>query len=643
MDIPNQYPSYLDNVTEFMNLTEAEYLRLMLGPKYLPLTLVLPITLAYAAIFITGVFGNVVTCIVIRRNPAMQTATNYYLFNLAVSDLLLLVLDLSPSRRSVAAFLFTSKPSRKQYRAPDCFASWCRLSGLPNELSVFWQQYPWKLGIGMCKIRAYVSEMSSYVSVLTIVAFSSERYLAICHPLHLYAMSGLKRPIRFILGAWLVALIFALPFAVYTTVNYVEYPPTQRVLRNLNFGGRKKASPTAAPGYITLFTTTSYVIDDAVQTAPSPGRETKVLARWWMAVKLMPDTRANKCEQLSAAANIRARGSRRGVGPPCRGYTSLPLVINVRRIMDIPSVKTMRQVALLTVPSICNLLRCAPWSGNNSEDSAVCAMLLPNMPNFPLYELSCFIFFLLPMMFIAVLYIRMGFRIQNNALGHSIEGSVHGETRQAQSRKAIIRMLSAVVITFFICWAPFHAQRLLYVHQISAFGDINEWLYPLGGCLYYFSTTANPILYNVMSAKYRVAFKETLCCSPSSPSITRDDLSSMRDTAVCGYGSRRGSQVVRVRSLHYQRSVKCNAPERVKDMLRGSVRLRREGKNEDDVTGTTKSTIEETNNIADTNVAMGSFLVEPKKSSFVAQSRNGRPRCQTSKIEDGAPPSETRI
>lgn len=81
-------------------------------------------------------------------------------------------------------------------------------------------------------------------------------------------------------------------------------------------------------------------------------------------------------------------------------------------------------------------------SGRYSEESAMCAMLLPNMPKFPLYELSCLIFFLVPMLSIAVLYVRMGLRIQSNGLGHSIEGSVHGETRQAQSRKAIIRMLS---------------------------------------------------------------------------------------------------------------------------------------------------------------------------------------------------------
>jgi 7 transmembrane receptor (rhodopsin family) len=49
------------------------------------------VTVIYVIIFITGVLGNVVTCIVIARNKGMHTAVNYYLFSLAVSDLLLLV------------------------------------------------------------------------------------------------------------------------------------------------------------------------------------------------------------------------------------------------------------------------------------------------------------------------------------------------------------------------------------------------------------------------------------------------------------------------------------------------------------------------------------------------------------------------
>lgn len=46
----------------------------------------------YCIIFITGVAGNLSTCIVIWKNSYMHTVTNYYLFNLAVSDLLTLTL-----------------------------------------------------------------------------------------------------------------------------------------------------------------------------------------------------------------------------------------------------------------------------------------------------------------------------------------------------------------------------------------------------------------------------------------------------------------------------------------------------------------------------------------------------------------------
>lgn len=49
------------------------------------------LTVIYVIIFVTGVLGNTVTCIVIARNRGMHTAVNYYLFSLAVSDLLLLL------------------------------------------------------------------------------------------------------------------------------------------------------------------------------------------------------------------------------------------------------------------------------------------------------------------------------------------------------------------------------------------------------------------------------------------------------------------------------------------------------------------------------------------------------------------------
>lgn len=68
----------------------------------------------------------------------------------------------------------------------------------------------------------------------------------------------------------------------------------------------------------------------------------------------------------------------------------------------------------------------------------------------------------------------------------------------------------AVVVAFFICWAPFHAQRLLAIygaptstHMITAFGVMTY----ISGVLYYVSTTINPLLYHIISNKFREAFK----------------------------------------------------------------------------------------------------------------------------------------
>ncbi|KAL1464903.1 hypothetical protein WDU94_004508 [Cyamophila willieti] len=60
-------------------------------PKRADLYIVIPLTILYSLILFTGLIGNVVTCIVIAKNKHMHNATNYYLFSLAVSDLLLLV------------------------------------------------------------------------------------------------------------------------------------------------------------------------------------------------------------------------------------------------------------------------------------------------------------------------------------------------------------------------------------------------------------------------------------------------------------------------------------------------------------------------------------------------------------------------
>lgn len=186
--------NWTQNTTEsspvFVNLTtwSVHNLNNISSIKDSPDTLVtlIPMTILYTIIFITGLTGNICTCIVICRNKYMRTATNYYLFSLAISDLLLLIL------------------------------------GLPQEMYMLWQKSPYAFSEFFCIMRGLSSETSTNASVLTITAFTVERYLAICHPIRAHTMSRLSRVIKLIIVIWICAALAATPLAIQFGIKY-EY------------------------------------------------------------------------------------------------------------------------------------------------------------------------------------------------------------------------------------------------------------------------------------------------------------------------------------------------------------------------------------------------------------------------------------
>ena len=182
-------PTHLLVTVDYPNATSLdEFLIAHLGPKRWELYKVIPVTIVYCVIFVTGIIGNVSTCIVIARNKYMQTATNYYLFNLAIADLLVLVL------------------------------------GLPLETYSFWQAYPWIFGEAFCLIRTMAAETSTYASILTITAFTVERYVAICHPMRAHSMSSLKRAVKVIILIWIFSTVCSIPMVVQFGVVYLKDP-----------------------------------------------------------------------------------------------------------------------------------------------------------------------------------------------------------------------------------------------------------------------------------------------------------------------------------------------------------------------------------------------------------------------------------
>lgn len=150
------------------------------------LLIVIPITIIYVIVFVTGLFGNLITCAVIVRNKIMQTATNYYLFSLAVSDLLLLV------------------------------------SGMPQEIFSIWFKWPYIFGNTFCVIRGLAAETSTNASILTITLFTIERYLAICHPFVSHKMSKLSRAKKHVVVLWMVSFGLALPQALQFGIRVVD-------------------------------------------------------------------------------------------------------------------------------------------------------------------------------------------------------------------------------------------------------------------------------------------------------------------------------------------------------------------------------------------------------------------------------------
>ena len=62
-----------------------------------PLYIMVCVSIVYIAIFIMGVVGNCLVVIVIWRNPDMRTTTNFFLVNLSVADLLVLLVCMPPS------------------------------------------------------------------------------------------------------------------------------------------------------------------------------------------------------------------------------------------------------------------------------------------------------------------------------------------------------------------------------------------------------------------------------------------------------------------------------------------------------------------------------------------------------------------
>jgi len=101
------YYSFTDNDEdlEYVNATnctndycipDEDYIGLMVQhifPKFTDWVLIA----MHSVVFVVGLIGNALVCMAVYRNHSMRTVTNYFIVNLAVADLLVLLICLPPS------------------------------------------------------------------------------------------------------------------------------------------------------------------------------------------------------------------------------------------------------------------------------------------------------------------------------------------------------------------------------------------------------------------------------------------------------------------------------------------------------------------------------------------------------------------
>ncbi|KAJ2949788.1 hypothetical protein O0L34_g11102 [Tuta absoluta] len=145
------------------------------------------------------------------------------------------------------------------------------------------------------------------------------------------------------------------------------------------------------------------------------------------------------------------------------------------------------------------------------------------------YIIDIIMFFVMPMSIIVVLYLLIALKLKDT----------HYERRTSpiygrQDRERTVKMLAAVAGLFFVCWAPYSYYRYMMVMpKFRNYEYYNLWrvMYYLCSLCCYASTAGNPILYSLMSQKFRRAFKSILKGSAASHTRTRAEVSLLYTTS----------------------------------------------------------------------------------------------------------------
>uniref|UniRef100_A0A8C7ZIS7 Opiate receptor-like 1 n=1 Tax=Oryzias sinensis TaxID=183150 RepID=A0A8C7ZIS7_9TELE len=168
----------LFNVSLFHNNFSNDYNE---TDTLLPTGVKVTIVVVYMIVCVIGLVGNFLVMYVIIRYTKMKTATNIYIFNLALADSL---------------FLATLP-----FQGTDVFLGF------------------WPFGNALCKTVVSIDYYNMFTSTFTLTVMSMDRYVAVCHPVKALDMRTPHKAKVVNICVWVLASAFGVPAMVMGNVE----------------------------------------------------------------------------------------------------------------------------------------------------------------------------------------------------------------------------------------------------------------------------------------------------------------------------------------------------------------------------------------------------------------------------------------
>ncbi|NWW30890.1 TRFR protein, partial [Panurus biarmicus] len=158
----------------------------------------------------------------------------------------------------------------------------------------------------------------------------------------------------------------------------------------------------------------------------------------------------------------------------------------------------------------------------------ICGYRVSRSLYMPIYFLDFAFFYVIPLGLATVLYGLIA-RIlfvspvpgtpQRSFLGSTPQGSslplsCRGSRGILSSRKQVTKMLAVVVALFAVLWLPY--RTLVVVNSFVDPPYLNTWFLLFCRLCIYLNSAINPIIYNLMSQKFRAAFRKLYKCQEKS-------------------------------------------------------------------------------------------------------------------------------